>query len=339
VIATLRDLGATAIITAERVNDTDQVSRFGVEDFVADSVVFLHNSTLGPRREREIEVVKLRGGSHQTGRFPFLISDEGITVFPGETPGFAAESTVRRLSTGVPGIDAMTTGGIFRGSTTLLLGPSGTGRTVLGMHFLAEGVKRRERGILFSFEEGRAQIFTDAKMIGRDFAAAEKKRLLKVIAWPPETAPLEAFLKKMKEAVEEFSPQRVVIDSVTPLANSVDERRFRRFVVSLNSHLKNRLVTSIINYTAGATLEAGIAAESDLAVVADNIIVMKFAEVDNKMERVILIAKSRASAHDKEIKRYTVNAKGMCVLGSADDSCVEPLPGLMAKVRFSARKK
>ncbi len=336
IIATLRELGVTTVITAERVSDTDAASRFGVEDFVADSVVFLYNTAVGRSRERQIEILKLRGGSHQTGKYPFLISETGIAVFPRESQAFAKESPTKRLSIGVTGIDAMTDGGLFRGSTSLLMGPSGTGRTVLGLHFLSEGAKRRERGILFSFEEGRAQILTDARTIGRNFGADEKRGLLKIVAWPPEALPLEAYLKKMRELIEEYSPKRVVIDSVTPLANSVDEQRFRRFVVSLNSFLKSKQVTTIINYTTSAGLTSSLAAESDVAVVADNIIVMRFAESAGKMDRVVLIAKSRASAHDKEIRRYAINSRGLCLTGDGDKNCVEPLAG---RVRRPKRKK
>jgi circadian clock protein KaiC len=338
IISVLKDSGVTAVITAERISDSEPTSRFGVEDFVADSVIFLYNTVVGRQRERQIEIVKLRGGSHQTGKYPFLISDEGLTVFPRETQGFAEQSSAKRISTGVSGVDAMISGGIFRGSTTLLLGQSGTGRTVLGMHFLAEGIKRRERGIFFSFEESRAQILTDAKTIGRNFAAAERNKLLKVVAWQPEAMPIEAYLKKVRDIIDEFSPKRVVLDSVTPLSNSVDEQRFRSFIVSLNTFLKGRQITTIINYTSGATLESSIAAESDLAVIADNIFVMKFAEVDNKMERVMLIAKSRASAHDKEIRHYNISSKGMCIMGFAG-SCVETLPGLIvAKARLTKKE-
>jgi len=336
IIAALRHLGVTTIITAERTSDAEPTSRFGVEDFVADSVIFLYNTVVGRQRERQIEIVKLRGGSHQTGKYPFLITDDGITVFPDESQAFAEEVPVKRLSLGVRGVDAMIDGGVFRGATTLLLGQSGTGRTVLGLHFLAEGIKRRERGVFFSFEEGRTQVLTDAQMIGMNFKAAEKAKLLRITAWQPEAKPIEAYLKKIKKIVEEFAPKRVVIDSVTPLANSVDEQRFRRFIVTLNSYFKTKQITSIINYTGGSASGAAIATESDLAVIADNIIVMKFAEVGDKMERVILISKSRASAHDKDIRRYTINDRGICVLAAGDGGCSEPLLG---KKRVSRRPR
>ncbi|MFA6604353.1 MAG: circadian clock protein KaiC [Patescibacteria group bacterium] len=323
-ISILRELGVTTVITAERVNDSDGASRFGVEDFVADSVVFLYNSAVGRQRERQIEIVKLRGGSHQTGRYPFLISDDGIVVFPRQNEDFAKESPMSRISIGVDGIDAMTDGGIFRGSTTLLKGPSGTGRTVLGMSFLAEGVRRGERGVLFSFEEGRAQIFMDAKTIGMNFTAAEKRRLLQVVAWQPEEMPLEAYLKQMRHIVKDFQPRRVVIDSVTPLVNSVDQQRFRRFAVSLNSFLKARQITTLMNYTSAAVDGESAGTDSDLAVIADNIITMDFSEIAGQMERIILIAKSRASAHDKEVRRYTINSAGMCVIGATEKACLEP---------------
>lgn len=312
IIDLLRRLGVTTVITAERVRDDDPVSRFGVEDFVADGVIHLYHALQGGERERQMEILKLRGTRHQTGMHPFLIGDGGLTVFPEPKQKFTEESPTKRLSTGVGGLDAMTDGGLYVGSTTLLMGPSGTGRTVLGLHFLAEGVRRHERGILFSFEEAPAQLFTDAATLGWNFRAAARKGLLKVSAFASDSAPLESFLRRMVAEIEEFRPKRVVIDSLTPLASAVPERRFRRFIVALNAALKRRGVTSIVNYTSGAAA-AAFAAESDLAVAADNIIVMKFSERGAEMEREILIVKARASAHEKDARRYSVTRRGLQV--------------------------
>ncbi|HTK04211.1 MAG TPA: circadian clock protein KaiC [Candidatus Eisenbacteria bacterium] len=319
----LRRLNVTTIITAERVRDGDESSRFGVEDFVADSVIFLYNSQVGRERERQLEIVKLRGAGHQTGKHPFLIGGGGLTVFPNVQFAPPEGSATSRLSIGVKGIDDMTDGGLYRGSTTLLLGPSGTGRTVLGLHFLAEGAHKRERGILFSFEEGASQLHADAKSLGWNFAAYEKSKLLRIVAWQPEALPIESYLKKIRRLVEEVSPKRVVIDSLTPLARAVDEQRFRRFVVALNSFLKSRGVTTIVNYTTDAALSASVASESDMAVVADNIIVMKIAQAGRSVEREIVIAKSRASSHVKTVRRYVITKEGMCVLDDSDRGCEE----------------
>ena len=322
-IDVLRRLEVTTVITAERVRDDDSASRFGVEDFVADSVIFLYNSSVGRERERQIEIVKLRGAGHQTGKHPFLIGGGGVTVFPNVQYAPPEASKSARLSIGVKGIDEMTDGGLYRGSTTLLLGPSGTGRTVLGLHFLAEGAKRRERGILVSFEEGVSQLRTDAKSLGWDFSALEKAKLLQIVAWQPEAMPIESYLKNIRRLVDDFAPKRVVIDSITPLARAVDEQRLRRFVVALNTLLKSKGVTTLINYTTDAAVSATVAAESDIAVVADNIIVMKMVESGRSMEREIVIAKSRASSHEKDVRRFVVTAKGLCVLDSDDAGCEE----------------
>ena len=319
----LRRLDVTTVITAERVRDEDESSRFGVEDFVADSVIYLYNSSVGRERERQLEIVKLRGAGHQTGKHPFLISGSGLTVFPNVQFAPPEGGTVSRVSIGVKGIDDMTNGGLYRGSTTLLLGPSGTGRTVLGLHFLAEGAKRRERGILFSFEEGVSQLRADAKSLGWNFAGYERSKTLRIVAWQPEAMPIESYLKKIRRMVEDSSTKRVVIDSLTPLARAVDEQRFRRFVVALNAFLRSRGVTTIVNYTTDAALSASVASESDMAVVADNIIVMKLAESGRSVEREIVIAKSRASAHVKTVRRYVITKDGMCVLDDADRGCEE----------------
>lgn len=311
----LRKAGVTSVITAERVRDEDAHSRFGVEDFVADGVVFLYNTIVGRDRERQIEIVKLRGARHQTGRHHFLIGDGGLVIFPVEKERLTETVCKDRISSGVSGVDSMTGGGLFRGSTTLLLGSSGTGRTVLGLHFLREGAESGERCLFISFEEGRPQIFNSAKSFGWDFDGYESGGLLKVQAWNPESMPIEFYLKEIRAIVGEWKPLRVVIDSVTPLVSHVDEQRFRRFISSLNAHLKTAGVTTIVNYTTGASLQSVIAAESDLAVLADNIIVMRFGEADLGKEREIIVAKTRASAHDETVKKYMIDGRGMTVLG------------------------
>ncbi len=310
----LRKADVTSVITAERVRDDDAHSRFGVEDFVADGVVFLYNSIVGRDRERQIEIVKLRGARHQTGRHHFLIGDNGLVIFPVEKERLTETVYKERISSGVAGVDVMTGGGLFRGSTTLLLGSSGTGRTVLGLHFLQDGAKNGEKCLFISFEEGRPQVFNSAKSLGWDFEGHEKSGLLKVVAWNPESKPIEFFLKEIRSIVSEWDPQRVVIDSVTPLVGHVDEQRFRRFISSLNAHLKTAGVTTVINYTTGASLQSVIAAESDLAVLADNIIVMRFGEAELGKEREIIVAKTRASAHDENAKKYYIDGKGITVL-------------------------
>lgn len=321
IIGALRDLDVTTVITAERVRDEDAVSRFGVEDFVADSVVGLFNTESGRQRERQIEVIKLRGGSHQTGKHPLLIDDAGLTVFPRERRLSGDAISSGRVSLGVVGIDSMMDGGVFRNSVTLLLGPSGTGRTVLGLHFLAAGVRRREKCLLISFEESRNQLVADADSLGMSFGEAERHGLLRVVTWQPDGRPIESCLKRLKEVADEYRPKRVVIDSLMPLANAVDEQRFRRFVVSLLSFLRSRQATTVVNYTTGDGLESSLAAESDLAVLTDNILVMSFSERDGKMERTLLVAKSRASSHDKEVRRYEITDRGFCVPIASDRVC------------------
>lgn len=334
IVDTLRNLGVTSVITAERVREEDAFSRFGVEDFVVDSVVFLYNSQVGRDRERQIEVVKLRGAGHKTGRHAMIIGKDGMVVFPDGSYAFAPESPTTRVSTGVAGVDGMTAGGLYRGSTTLLLGPSGTGRTVLGLHFLVEGFRRRERGLLISFEEGPAQLYTDADSFGWDFRRAERQGLLRVLAWQPEALPLEVYLQRLKETVEEYRPRRVVIDSLTPLVRTTGEQRFRRFFIALNVFLKAKLCTSLVTYTTGQKIAETVAAESDMAMVADNIIAMRLVDNDKETFRELMVVKSRASAHGEGIQRYTITGRGIGVLGSSG-GCQRASPKKHPRVRRS----
>ncbi len=314
IIDVLRKLNVTTVITAERVRDEDATSRFGVEDFVVDCVISLYNTSVGRERERQIEITKQRGASYQTGKHPFLISSSGITVFPNVVFAPPEGTKAVRISTGVEGIDAMTDGGVYRGSTTLLMGPSGTGRTVLGLHFLAEGARARERGLLISFEEAASQLVADAESLGWNFGKMEKEKRLRVIALQPEGMPIESYLKKIRTMVTDFGAKRVVIDSLTPIARIVDEQRFRRFVVALNAYFKKQNVTAIINYTTDGDSLKDHSAESDLAVVADNIFVMRIVESAHSIDREMIITKSRASAHEPMPRRYRITAEGMRVI-------------------------
>lgn len=319
-IDVLRRLNVTTIITAERVRDDDPSSRFGVEDFVVDAVIFLYNTQVGRERERQIEITKLRGASYQTGRHPFVFGSSGFTVFPNVINAPSEPGKLERISTGVEGIDVMTDGGVYRGSTTLLMGPSGTGRTVLGLHFLQEGAENRERGILFSFEEASSQLIADARSLGWPFDKHEKAKRLRVVAFQPEAQPIESYLKRIRTMVADFGAKRVVIDSLTPVARIIDEQRFRRFVIALNAFFKQQQVTAIINFTTDGDSPMDIAAQSDISVVADNIFIMRIAEEDGSMEREILITKSRASSHEPTARRYRITANGIRVSGLEEDA-------------------
>jgi circadian clock protein KaiC len=331
IIDVLRRLNVTTIITAERVRDEDATSRFGVEDFVVDSVISLYNTPVGRERERQIEITKQRGASYQSGKHPFLISSSGITVFPNVVFAPPEGVRVQRISTGVPGIDAMTDGGVYRGSTTLLMGPSGTGRTVLGLHFLAEGARVRERGLLISFEEAASQLIADANSLGWNFGKLEKAKRLHVVALQPEGKPIEAYLKRIRIMVADFGAKRVVIDSLTPIARIVDEQRFRRFVVALNAFFKKQNVTALINYTTDGDNPKDHSAESDLAVVADNIFVMRVVESAHSIDREMIITKSRASSHEPMPRRYRITSEGMRVIAEDEDIAAPKSPKKVAK--------
>mgnify|MGYP006137185589 CR=1 FL=1 len=178
----LRELGATTLVTAERLDDYGEVSRYGIEEFVADNVILLRNTLQDERRRRTVEILKFRGTPHQRGEFPFTIATEkGVVVLPLSAMTLTQRSSTTRVTSGIPELDRMLGGGYFRDSIILLSGATGTGKTLSVTHFIAGGVEAGDRCLLFAFEESRDQLYRNAQAWGIDFEAMERDGKLKVV--------------------------------------------------------------------------------------------------------------------------------------------------------------
>ncbi len=165
----LKQLKVTCIMTAERPIEEGQISRYGVEEFVSDNVVLLHNRLTGQgERERTIEILKFRGSSHDSQEAALIVSDPGVSLYPRPKPKLTGKGFSEKLSTGIKGLDEMFYGGVYRNSTTLITGASGTGKTVTTLHFIMEGAKRKENSLLIEFEESPGQLCRNAASFGWD---------------------------------------------------------------------------------------------------------------------------------------------------------------------------
>ncbi len=306
----LRDLDVTAIITAERSSES-QVSRHNIEDFVADNVVILRNRLEDECRRRTIEILKYRGTPHRKGEFPFTITEEGIVVIPLSEMKLGQKSTAKRISSGVEELDEMCGGGFYRDSVILVTGATGCGKTLITTEFVRGGARNDEKSLLFGFEESHDQLMRNAAGWGVDYDDLNSKGLLRVHCAYPESQSLEDHLILMKKAIEEFKPDRIVVDSLSALERVSSLRGFREFVVALTGHIKELEAAGMFTLTTSSLMGSASVTETHISSIADSIILLRYVELFGEMRRGLTMLKMRGSQHDKGIREYLIDGQGM----------------------------
>ncbi len=308
----LKQMGVTVVFTAERTDDYGEVSRYGIEEFVADNVVILRNLLNEEKRRRTVEILKFRGTSHQRGEFPFTVQPgKGIIVLPLSAMELTQASSAKRITSGLPELDRMVGGGYFRDSVILLSGATGTGKTLTVTHFVQGGVATGDRCLLFAFEESREQLFRNASAWGMDFEAMEREEKLRVIPVYPHAMPIEDHLLRMRDVMEEFRPNRVVVDSLSALERVTSLRSFREFVIDLTSFIKHHEMAGLFTSTASKISGGDSVTEKHISTLTDTILLLRYVETFGRMRRGLLVLKMRGSTHDKEIREYTIDGEGM----------------------------
>lgn len=307
----LRDLGVTALLTAERSEEYGPISRFNIEEFVADNVVLLRNVLEQERRRRTVEILKLRGAPHRTGEWLFTIdATQGLVVLPLSIVGAAKRASSERVTTGIPELDTMCGGGLYRDAVTFVSGPTGVGKTLLVTHFVAAGVAAGERCVLFSFEESREQLLRNATSWGFDLEAMEATGSLLLICESPELASLEDHFLTVKQTIESFDPQRLGVDNLSALERVATVRGIRDVVIGLGSFVKHHEVTTLFTATSGFVGGSSVT-EAHLSILTDTILLLRYAEVAAEMRRSVSVVKMRGSWHDPAIREFTINDHGM----------------------------
>ena len=309
-VARLKQIGVTTIVTTERTEEYGAIASFGVEEFVADNVAIVRNVLEGERRRRTIEILKLRGTTHMKGEYPFTITNDGVNIFPLGAMRLTQRSSNVRVSSGVKTLDEMCGGGFFKDSIILATGATGTGKTLLVSKFLENGCRNGERAILFAYEESRAQLSRNAYSWGIDFEDLEKKGLLKIICAYPESAGLEDHLQIIKSEIAEFKPARVAIDSLSALARGVSNNAFRQFVIGVTGFAKQEEITGFFTNTTDQFMGAHSITESHISTITDTILLLQYVEIRGQMSRAINVFKMRGSWHDNAIREYTISADG-----------------------------
>jgi len=308
----LKQSGLTVLMTAERNSEYGEITRHRMEEFVADNVVILRNVLEKEKRRRTIEVLKMRGGRHVEGEAPFtLVANRGVVAVPLTSLRLEQHSSNTRVTSGNPQIDEMCGGGLFRDSVTLVSGATGTGKTLLVTNFLAGGVAAGEKALLLGYEESRGQLFRNALGWGVDFQKMEDEGRLKVVCLYPEAQGLPDHLLTIRSLVEEFGPDRIAIDSLSALERVAPETGFREFLISLTSFIKKNEIAGLCTATSKSLIGGESASEQHISTLTDSIILLRYIQERQTMNRGMMVLKMRGSEHSKDIRRFSIDASGM----------------------------
>lgn len=305
----LKDKGVTAVITAER--GREQLTRHGLEEYVSDCVILLDHRVNDQIATRHLRVVKYRGAMHGTNEFPFLIGDEGISVLPITSLSLNHKVSNERIVTGIPRLDAMLGGrGFFRGSSILLTGTPGTGKTIISANFAQAAAKRGERVLYFSFEESPDQIIRNMHSIGLRLEPLVKRDLLRFHSARPSLYGLEMHLATMFKEIATFKPHVVVVDPITSLMDSGTDSEGKGMVTRLIDYLKASQVTSLFTSLTqgGNTLQQSEAAMSSLM---DSWLLLQDFEGNGERNRVLYVLKARGMAHSNQIREFLISDHGI----------------------------
>ncbi|WP_295456624.1 circadian clock protein KaiC [uncultured Thiodictyon sp.] len=305
----LKDKGVTAIITGER--GEGQLTRQGLEEYVSDCVIVLDHRPVNLISTRRLRVVKYRGSTHGTNEYPFLIDEDGISVLPITSLGLDHHVSTERVSSGIPRLDAMLAGaGFYRGTSVLVSGTAGTGKSSLAGHFAAAACARGERVLYFAFEESPNQVVRNMGSIGIDLGRWVAQCLLQFQAVRPTFAGLELHLTTMHKAIDRFKPHIVVVDPLNSFISAGNETEVKAMLIRLVDYLKMNEITGFFTSltTGGSALDHTDAAISSLI---DTWLLLIAVEGGGERNRALSILKSRGMAHSNQTREFLITDQGV----------------------------
>jgi len=307
----LKDKGVTAIITAERGEST--LTRYGLEEYVSDCVILLDHRVQNQISTRRLRVVKYRGSVHGTNEYPFLIDEKGISIMPITSITLDYPISTKRVSSGIPRLDTMLEGkGFYCGSTILVSGTAGTGKTSISAHFANVTCQRGERCLYFAFEESPNQIIRNMKSIGINLETLVKNGRLKIHAVRSTFYGLETHLVQMQKLIDDFKPTTVVVDPITNLITAGEESDVKSMLTRLIDYLKTKQITTM--FTNLTHLESLERTESEVSSIMDTWILLRDIELGGERNRGIYILKSRGMAHSNQIREFLITSKGVDII-------------------------
>jgi circadian clock protein KaiC len=322
--------GATTLLVGEYAKDeTATLSEFAV----ADGIIRLGSERNELTTVREIEVLKMRGAGYVGGTHFFQISSKGAGFYPRVSAPMEAVRAQQSVGVeGVSGLDELLGGGVPRTSTTMVQGGSGTGKTLLGLQFLMEGARRGEKGVLFTLEEAPEQLRAFAKTLQWDLKDLEDRGLLVVRYTSPVELSTDLFLHNARNELKAVGAQRAVFDSLTTMALGVpSERRFKEMVYAIAKHLRSTGVSSMMTVECEQLLGAAQLSGQGVSFVADNLIQLRYVELDGRLERAISVLKARGIKHQSELRSLSIDGEGLHVVGGRFRDLRGVLTGLPSK--------
>jgi circadian clock protein KaiC len=303
----LKDRKLTTVITAERGEGS--LTRNGIEEYVSDCVILLDHRIIDDLSTRRLRVVKYRGTSHGTNEYPFLIDEQGIAVVPITSLGLSHLASDELVSSGLPELDAMLAGkGYFKGSSILLSGGPGTGKTTMGAHFAEATCRRGDRCLYFSFEESPSQLVRNMRSAGIDPQPFIDRGLLRYQASRPSLGGLEMHLALMLKAVRDFRPAAVVVDPFSALVASGAQYQAHSMALRFADYLKSHAVTALyLSLEDRGPATTGL----DVSSIMDVWIVLRNMRSDIASSRRLHIVKARGIAHSNEVRRMEITGEGV----------------------------
>ena len=308
----LKDKGVTAVITGERGDGT--LTRRGLEEYVSDCVVLLDHRVVDQVSTRRMRIVKYRGTTHGTNEYPFLIDEDGFSVLPITSLGLQHEVSDERISSGVPRLDSMLGGkGFYRGSTVLVSGTAGTGKTSLAAHFVHAACERGERCLYFAFEESPGQLIRNMRSIGLDLRTCVNKGLLNIHSSRATFFGLEMHLALIHKLVQQFKPAIVVTDPIGALVGAGSRRDANLMIVRLIDFLKARGITAFLTSLTSAR-DALEQTDIDVSSIVDSWLFLRDIELGGERNRALYVLKSRGSRHSNQLREFFLTDHGVELL-------------------------
>lgn len=305
----LKSKGVTAIITGERGDGT--LTRYGLEEYVADCVILLDNRVHDQLSTRRLRVVKYRGTAHGTNEYPFIIDQEGITVMPITSSGLAHDAWTDRVSTGIADLDQMLEGqGYYKGSSILISGMAGAGKSTVSAHFANSICRSGQRCIYFAMEESPQQIIRNMKSVGLDLQQWVDRGLLRFSARRPNLYGLETHLAAMHREVKEFDPAAVVVDPISALMGAGVAGDVHSMTLRLIDFLKARGVTALFTNLGAGTAETATT-EMHISSLTDTWLLLYNRESNGEHNRQLYLLKSRGMAHSNQVREFLMSSDGI----------------------------
>ena len=317
----LKQKPVTAVITGEQGQTS--FTRHGLEEFISDCIILLDNRVRQQVSTRRIRVIKYRGSNHGTNEYPFVIDKDGLSVIPITSAGLDHPGTDEKVSTGVASLDKLFAGGGYsRGSTVLVSGTAGTGKTSLAAAFAVARCEQDERCLYVSYEESPGQLIQNMRSVGFDLEKWSKKGLLKVVSTRPAFFGLETHLLDLYKILANFKPTSVVIDPLTSLIGQAETSEIQSMLTRMIDALKSKGITGVFTSLVSSTAQNDTSGEIGVSSLIDTWIVVRELEENEGRRRIrgLYIVKSRGTGHSSDVQKMIFSDDGIQMLPMATDA-------------------